>query len=300
MIEIRKAAPLIGAEILGVDVRALDDGSFAPVYRAFLDHIVIVIRGQQLDEQDFMAFSARFGELKAHFTRKALHPRFPNLMVMDNRVEDVARGVETRAATARLARVGAVWHTDTSYDYVAAKATGMYAINVPSTGGDTLFSNSYVAYDRLESKLRERIEGRSAEYVYGGRLKRQQDRVDDSERGRAPAVHPLVQVHPETGRKSLYFNDGQIIGVLGMDRAESDALIAQLAAHTASADGDYRHKWQRGDVVIWDNRCSIHCATGDYPLDERRTNWRTTIMDPGWRQHMPSRAQTHRATPVAQ
>jgi taurine dioxygenase len=160
----------------------------------------------------------------------------------------------------------------------------MYSVNVPSTGGDTLFSNSYAAYDALPAALKLKLENLSASYIYGGRLKRQQERLEDSVRGRPAAVHPLVQVHPETGRKSLYFNDGQIINVLGVDPAESDALIAELARRTSSVDGDYRHRWQRGDVVVWDNRCSIHCATGDYPVDERRTHWRSTIMEPGWEQ----------------
>lgn len=272
----------MGAEITGVDVRNLDDASFRAIYQAFLDHIVIVVRGQALNEQDFLAFSARFGELKVHITKKAQHPRYPHILLMDNRIVDKRNGCEETTASPLLVRVGTVWHTDTSYDYVAAKATGMYAVNVPSTGGDTLFANSYAAYDALPAALKVKIEGRSATYSYGGRLRRQQDRVEDSERGRPPAVHPLVQVHPETGRKTLYFNDGQITGIVGVEKIESDALIARLARHTASADGDYRHKWQAGDVVLWDNRCSIHCATGDYPVNERRTNWRTTIMASGW------------------
>ncbi len=284
MIEVRRVTPTIGAEILGVDVRRLDAQSFRTVYQAFLDHIVIVIRDQTLDEEQFLDFSARFGELKAHITKKAHHPRHPNLLLMDNRILDTRTGEETKTASPLLIRIGNVWHTDTSYDYVTAKATGMYAVNVPSTGGDTLFSNSYAAWDTLPDALKRKIEGRSATYVYGGRLKRQQDRMEESEKGRPPAVHPLVQVHPETGRKTLYFNDGQITSILGVDQAESDALIAALAQHTASPDGDYRHKWQRGDVVLWDNRCSIHCATGDYPANERRTNWRSTIMDVGWKQ----------------
>lgn len=294
---ITPASPRIGAEITGVDVRRLDESTFRAIYQAFLDHIVIVLRDQQLDEQAFLDFSARFGELKAHFTKKAHHPRFANILLMDNRIVDTRTGEETKTASPLLVKIGAVWHTDTSYDYVTAKATGMYAVNVPSVGGDTLFSNSYLAYETLPRALKEKIEGLSGAYVYGGRLKRQQDRVEESERGRAPAIHPLVQVHPETGRKTLYFNDGQIIAIVGLEQAESDALIAALARHTESADGDYRHKWRAGDVVLWDNRCSIHCATGDYPLHDRRTNWRTTIMEPGWQQRMPARgeAQTDRA-----
>ena len=283
MMEVRCVSPKIGAEILGADVRSLDAGAFREIYQAFLDHIVIVIHGQRLNEQEFLDFSARFGELKVHITKKAQHPRYPNLMLMDNRILDTRKGEEANTAPL-LVKIGNVWHTDTSYDYIAAKATGMYAVNVPSTGGDTLFSNSYAAYDALPDALKLKLEGLSATYVYGGRLKRQQERMEDSERGRPAAVHPLTQVHPETGRKTLYFNDGQIISILGVDKAESDALIADLARRTASADGDYRHKWQPGDVVMWDNRCAIHCATGDYPAHERRTNWRTTIMEPGWQQ----------------
>ena len=287
MLEVRRAAPKIGAQITGIDVRKLDAATFHAVYQAFLDHIVIVVRGQQLTEQEFLDFSARFGELKVHITKKAQHPRYPHILLMDNRVLDTRTGVEEKNAPPLLVRIGNVWHTDTSYDYVTAKATGMYSVNVPSTGGDTLFSNSYDAYEALPAALKQKLEGLSAAYVYGGRLKRQQERMEDSERGRPAAVHPLVQVHPETGRKSLYFNDGQIISVLGVGQAESDALIEDLARRTGGTDGDYRHKWQAGDVVLWDNRCSIHCATGDYPVHERRTNWRTTIMAPGWQQQEP-------------
>jgi len=283
MINISPATPEIGAEISGVDVRNLDDAAFRLIYRAFLDHIVIVVRGQNLTEQDFLDFSARFGELKPHITKKAHHPQYPDLLLMDNRILDTRKPEEATSAPALLVKLGAVWHTDTSYDYVTAKATGMYSVMVPSRGGDTLFSNSYAAYDALPPTLKRRIDGLSATYVYGGRLKRQQERLEDSERGRPAAVHPLVQVHPETGRKTLYFNDGQIMTVLGVDSRESDALIAELAQRTGSTDGDYRHKWQAGDVVLWDNRCSIHCATGDYPVNERRVNWRTTIMERGWK-----------------
>ena len=283
MINISPATPKIGAEISGVDVRNLDDAAFRLIYRAFLDHIVIVVRGQHLTEKDFLDFSARFGELKPHITKKAHHPQYPDLLLMDNRILDTRKADEAVSAPPLLVKLGAVWHTDTSYDYVTAKATGMYSVMVPSRGGDTLFSNSYAAYDALPPTLKRRIDGLSATYVYGGRLKRQQERLEDSERGRPAAVHPLVQVHPETGRKTLYFNDGQIMTVLGVDSRESDALIAELAQRTGSTDGDYRHKWQAGDVVLWDNRCSIHCATGDYPVNERRVNWRTTIMERGWK-----------------
>ncbi|MGZ5176144.1 MAG: TauD/TfdA dioxygenase family protein, partial [Burkholderiales bacterium] len=249
---------------------------------------VLVIRGQKLEPADFLGFAARFGELKPHLVKKSHHPHYPELMVMDNRIIDVKKNVEEANAPPLLVKLGAVWHTDLSYEYVTAKATGMHALAVPSTGGDTPFSNMYTAYETLSEKLKNKIEGLSASYKYGGRGKRQLERLEDADRDRAPALHPLVQVHPETGRKILYFNGGQVIDILGVDADESDVLIAQLKAHTESADGDYRHKWQAGDVVIWDNRCSIHTATGDYPVNERRTMWRTTVMNEGWQRRARS------------
>lgn len=282
MIEVRTLAPKIGAEIFIVDARKLDAAAFKVIYQAFLDHVLVLIRGQQLTESDFLEWSARFGELKPHIAKTAHHAQYPELMVMDNRILDVKKAMESATAPPLLVKLGAVWHTDLSYEYVAAKATAMHALAVPSTGGDTLFTNAYAAYESLPASLQQRIENLSGTYVYGGRLKRQQERLQEADRNRKPAVHQLVQVHPETGRKTLYFNDGQIIGIAGLAEAESEAIIAELRAHTESADGDYRHKWRAGDLVIWDNRCSIHCATGDYPVNERRTMWRTTIMEEGW------------------
>ena len=208
MLEIRRVAPKIGAEILGVDVRSLDEAAFRPIYQAFLDHIVIVIRKQSLEPADFLGFSARFGELKPHLVKKVSHAQYPELMVMDNRITDVKKNVEEASAPPLLVKLGAVWHTDLSYEYVTAKATGMHALAVPSTGGDTPFANMYTAYDTLSEELRKKVEGLSASYKYGGRGKRQLERLEEADRDRAPAVHPLVQVHEETGRKMLYFNGG--------------------------------------------------------------------------------------------
>ena len=281
MVEIRPLTPTIGAEITGVDVRALDEDAFARIHDAFLEHIVIAIRGQELTMEEFLAFGRRFGPIQPHIVRKSRHPELPELMVMDNKVVDTRVGA-VKSPKVALEKRGAVWHTDTSYNYVTAKATQLYARVIPSTGGDTLFSNTYEAYESLPAATKRRIEGLEARYKYGGRLARQVEMLEEADRVRPPAVHALVRVHPETGRKALYFNPGQVIDIAGLDTAESDALIAELTAHVESPDGDYRHKWRVGDLVAWDNRCAIHAATGDYPPHERRTMWRTTIMERDW------------------
>jgi taurine dioxygenase len=285
MVEVRRLAPNIGAEIVGLNLASLDEEAKRAVYHAFLDHIVVVIRNQNLGIAEFLGFGRAFGELKPHMVKRSHHPEHPELMVMDNRVVDIrtaapAGNEQAPAAKPILVKRGAVWHSDLMYEQTSAKATLLHGLAVPSAGGDTLFANTYASYERLPDRLKQRLEGLRATYIYGGRLKRQLEMLEEADRNRAPAVHSLVRVHPETGRKVLFFNDGQILEVLGLAKAESDALIAELKVHTEVPD--YRHEWQRGDVVIWDNRCSIHCATGDYPPGERRTIWRTTIMEEGW------------------
>jgi taurine dioxygenase len=240
-----------------------------------------VFRGQALDMESFLAHGRRYGPLRPHIVRKSRHPEFPDLMMLDSKIEDTMVGVEETPA-ANLVKRGAVWHTDTSYDYVTAKATQLYSRMIPSRGGDTLFANAYAVYDALPERLKRRIEGLKATYKYGGRLKREVQLLEEVDRTRPPAVHALVRIHPETGRKAIYFNPGQVMEIVGLDAAEGDALIDELKGYMETADGDYRHRWQVGDLVIWDNRCVIHAATGDYPPNERRSLWRATIMERNW------------------
>ena len=281
MVEVRPLGSGLGAEVVGVDLNALDDEQFAQIHDAFLAHIVLVFRGQEFEMEAFLAHGRRYGPLRPHIVQKSRHPVFPELMVMDNKVVDTKVGAVDKPSV-NLVKRGAVWHTDTSYDYVAAKATQLYARVIPSRGGDTLFANAYAIYDALPDALKRRIEGLRATYKYGGRLRREVALLEDADRVRPAAVHPLVKVHPETGRKAIYFNPGQVMEIAGLDEAESDALIDELTGYVESPDGDYRHKWQVGDLVIWDNRCVVHAATGDYPPHERRVHWRATIMARDW------------------
>lgn len=281
MLEIRPLSAKIGAEVAGVDLKTLGDEDFAKIYDAFLDHIVLVFRGQGLAMEDFLEHGRRYGPIRQHIVRKSRHPVFPDLMVMDNKIVDTKKGAEKNPSV-NLVKRGAVWHTDTSYDYVTAKATQLYARAIPSRGGDTLFSNAYAIYDALPEVLKRRIDGLSAAYKYGGRLKREVQLLEEEDQVRPAAVHALVRVHPETGRKTIYFNPGQVMEIVGLDKSESDDLIAELITYAESPDGDYRHEWQVGDLIVWDNRCLVHAATGDYPPEERRIHWRASMMEHDW------------------
>ena len=295
MVEVRPLGTKVGAEVAGVDLAALTDADFARIYDAFLNHAVLVFHDQTLDMESFLAYGRRYGPLRPHIVQKSRHPEFPDLMMLDSKIEDTKVGVQETPA-ANLVKRGAVWHTDTSYDYVTAKATQLYSRMIPSRGGDTLFASAYAVYDALPERLKRRIEGLKATYKYGGRLKREVQLLEEEDRVRPAAVHALVRSHPETGRKAIYFNPGQVMEIVGLGAAEADALIDELKGYMETPDGDYRHKWRVGDLVIWDNRCVIHAATGDYPPSERRSHWRATIMEPGWeRADAAARAALRRA-----
>jgi len=275
-IEVRAIHPGIGAEILGVDLTKIGDDEFRLIYKAFLDYLVVVVRSQHFTIERFLAYSRRFGRPTPHIVKKTRHPQYPELTVM---------GENTRKPDGKIDNTvlkrGEGWHTDTAFLPEPAKATQLYAVEIPSYGGDTLFANMYAAYDALPDALKNRIEHMQARFCNSGKLKAQNDLLDEEERNRPPVVHPVVRVHPETGRKSLYVNPIHLLELVGMSPEEGDELLKDLFARMVQPGFEYRHKWQVGDVVIWDNRCLIHSATGGYPISERRIHWRTTIMGNG-------------------
>ena len=172
---------------------------------------------------------------------------------------------------------GENWHTDGAYDEVSFKATQLYALAIPSTGGDTLFSSMYAAYGALPEGLKDRIGERRGAFTYAGRSTRSAQLLNPEDRDWTPVMHPILRAHPETGRKGLYFDPGKIVAVEGLEESESDDLIDELKTYMIQPEGQYRHKWRKGDIVIWDNRCTYHKAAADYPPEEDRIHWRVSI-----------------------
>src|SRR5215468_1747008 len=276
MIDVRRLGKQVGAEIHGVDVKTLDEAGFAAIYRAWLDANVVVIPGQELAIEDFLRYSRRFGVVVPHPSKSTRHPDHPEITLL---------GVEKFGADGTLDmtiyRRGAEgWHTDGAYDHEPFKATQLYALAVPSRGGDTLFASGYAAYEALPDRLKERLDSAMGAFSYGGR-RGGSPLLDKEDQDWKPVLHPIVRTHPETGRKSLYFDPGKIVDIIGCERSESDALIAELKGYMIQPDAEYRHKWRKGDIVIWDNRCSYHKAAGDYPPEEDRIHWRVSINDCG-------------------
>ena len=269
--EIRRLGP-IGAEVVGVDVKTMDDATFGRIYQAWLDFNVICVRDQALGLQDFLAYSRRFGTVTPHPSKSTRHPDCPEITVLG-----INKFHPDGTLNREIYRRGAEgFHTDGSYEEVPFKATQLYALAVPSTGGDTFFSSAYAAYDELPQHLKRAIEGRYGSFKYGGRMQRNL-LLDEEDRKAKPVRHPLVRVHPETRRTLLYFDQGKILSIEGLDEKESDAIVEELCAYMVQPPCQYRHKWRKGDVVIWDNRCSYHKAAGDYPPEEDRIHWRVSI-----------------------
>ena len=274
--EIRCLGEGIGAEITGVDVTTLDDAAFAKIYRAWLDYNVIAVRGQHLCTEDFLAYSRRFGRLAEHPSKNTRHPDHPEITLLG-----VNKFGPDGKLNNKIYRRGAeAFHTDGNYEEEPFKATQLYALAIPSRGGDTYFASMYTAYDLLPDRLKKRLEGCYGVYIYGGRKTEYNTLLTQEDfNARKPVRHPILGTHRETGRRVLYFDSVKISHIEGMDAAESNALIDELVGQMTPHGAQYTHKWRKGDVVIWDNRCSYHKAAGDYPPEEDRIHWRVSIKE---------------------
>jgi len=272
VIEVNRLGPQIGAEILGVDAKHLDEETFATIYRTWLECNVIAVRDQALEIEDFLAYSRRFGRLHEHPSKSTRHADHPQLTVMGiNKFDEDGKLID---AVYRRGADG--WHTDGAYDQESFKATQLYAVAIPSVGGDTLFASMYAAYDGLPARLKESLDGRLGAFTYGGRGKATA-LLNPEDRAWTPVLHPIIRIHPETGRKALFFDPGKILRIEGLDTTQSDDLIDELTELMIQPGAEYRHRWRVGDIVIWDNRCSYHRAAGDYPPEQDRIHWRVSI-----------------------
>jgi taurine dioxygenase len=275
--EIRPLHPVLGAEVLGLDLtRDMPEDVFALIRDAFNRNSVLVFRGQEaLAPNRHVAFSRRFGELEVHVMRQFLHPEHPEILLVSNEIRD--------GKHIGLADAGRYWHSDLSYKAQPSLASLLHAKVLPVQGGDTLFASMVAAYEGLPAALRDRINDLRAEHDYAARVSRQRSemgvRPELSAAQRAevpPVVHPVVRVHDETGRRALFVSEGFTTRILDIPEAESDDILRQLFAAALEPEIIYRHRWRDGDMVMWDNRAVIHLAAG-CPPELPRTMFRTTI-----------------------
>ena len=279
MLHLKPLSPGFGLEASGIDLsERLSDEAFVEIEDAFFDGQVLSIPHQRLTPAEFVAFARRFGPPEPHVIDQFHHPDDRNILILSNVVID--------GEPQGLADAGTYFHTDYSYLDVPARATMLYSIEVPESGGDTLFANQYAAYDSLPAAMKRKIEPLVAVHHYGnrhvseGEARTAASTLTDDQKAKMPLItHPLVRRHPVTGRKALYAVSGSSYGIVGMPHDEAVALLDELTAHATQDKYVLRYSYGVGDVVIWDNASLLHSATLTDP-ECARTLWRITVKEP--------------------
>ena len=268
-IQIHPIAGALGAEISGADLsRALDDAAIATLRRAWLEHLVLFFRDQDLAPAQFLAFARRFGEVIEYPFVRGLDA-FPEI-------------IEVLKLPHERVNFGGIWHSDTAYLDVPPMASMLIAREVPPAGGDTLFANMYLAYETLSDGMRRILDGLVAlnSSAKADVTRTREDRTRDSARADARreyvAAHPAVRVHSETGRRALYVNVAHTVGFEGLTQEESAPILEYLFRHQVRPELTCRFRWRPGSIAFWDNRCAQHNPINDYH-GSRRLMHRVTL-----------------------
>jgi len=265
-IALRPLTPNIGVELLGVDLaQPMDDETFAAIRAAWMRHTILLVRDQaHLRPEDLIAFARRFGELDEHDQPQYCLPAYPEIAIVSN-VKEGGRHIGAPKA-------GRQWHSDAQYLRRPPSASLLWAKEVPPAEGNTCFANMIAAYDALDAQLAARIRRLRINFsrvqAYA-RYHPERPPLGDDEKARLPDVqHPIARKHPETGEHALYVGGEQHGGtVIGLPEEESEALMRSLREFATQPRFVYEHRWRGGDLVVWDNRSTMHCAL---PFDEDR------------------------------
>jgi taurine dioxygenase len=286
-VEVRATGAALGADIAGVDLsQELRPETVDAIKEAWSDNLVLRFRGQRLDDDQLMRFSAHFGELDWAPVIAAARVKVPG---EDRYVESVEEGrryisvisniIEGGKAIGALGAYEAIWHTDMSFNAEPPCASALYALEVPPSGGDTGFANMYLAYETLPDELRRRIQGRSCRHDSSrnsaGELRRGSSEVTDPRQ--APGTdHPIIRTHPVTGRKALFLGRRRNAYIQGLELEESETLLDALWAHATRPELTWYQQWRVGDLVLWDNRCVLH-RRDEFDPNSRRLMHRSQI-----------------------
>jgi taurine dioxygenase len=271
---IRPLGFALGAEVTGIDLRQpLNDLARRELLEAWHRHLVLVFPGQDLSAEQQIAFSRNFGELEHNESQPYYRdPGHPEILLVTNRPIG-GKPSETR-------NTGRNWHADLTYTTRPAKGSLLLCKEKPPVGGDTMWANLYLAYETLSAPLREfldRLEAIHDVSLVKGLEKRDPEKVADLMRRNPPVAHAVVKIHPDTGRKSLFLGQ-RIRGFVGMTEEESAPILAFLNQHATSPEFTYRHRWSVNDLVMWDNRCTLHVALPDFDQSKPRHMTRTSLL----------------------
>jgi len=282
----------LGAEISGIDLsQPLDDATFEAVADAFFDNEVVFFRNQKLTPAQQVAFTRRFGILEQHVRKESRLPGHPEILIVSNLLDEKGNAIGSQDA-------GRFWHSDLSYKAEPSMLSALYSVEVPMKDGrilgDTSFASTTAAYAALPEATKKRLQGlknvhsyryyrnknaqaQQEELAAGGRVIQEHMPTEEQLKTVPDVETPVVRTHPVTKRKGLFLNEAHTSGIVGMPKAEGDALLAELYAHIIKPEFVYTHHWQAGDLLMWDNCAVQHKATFDYDLPQRRLMYRTTV-----------------------
>jgi len=264
----------MGAEVTGLDLRKpLDDLTRRRLYDAWLRHVVLVFPGEPLTPEQLIAFSANFGTLDDHESQA------PETLLEGHREILVVTNKHRLGKPSGTRNTGRNWHTDLSYTLRPAKGAALMCVEKPPVGGDTMWANLTMAWETLSPKMQAILEGLEAVHdvsLVKGIAQRDPAIVREMRTRNPPVVHPMVRVHPDTGKKSLLAGE-RVSHILGFSEEESRALLDFLNTHATSPEFVYRHRWRVGDIVLWDNRCTCHVALPDFDQTKPRLMLRCSL-----------------------
>jgi taurine dioxygenase len=271
----RRLSNVFGVEIMDVDLRErLDDLTIASIRALWNEYGIVLFRGQDITAQQLIDYSRRFGELDLHETVKPLrHQEVPELAVLST--------IPVDGKPSPTEQVGRHWHSDLSYTTRPPLGSIFHAQILPEVGGDTLFTSTAAAYDALSDAMKKMIEPLWAvhDYMMVESMKRRDPAiVAQLGKSNPPVAQPIVRAHDETGRKTLYIGEQLTRRIVGMTEKESAPLLRFLAEHMVDPLFTYRQKWQKNDLIMWDNRSTMHLALADFPKGTHRYCVRTTIL----------------------
>jgi taurine dioxygenase len=248
-----------GAEILDVDIKHADEATLDQVVAAFQAHGAILLRDQSLEPADLMRFIKRFGEPEDHTLVENTLSGFPKIYVLSNRVDDTGKPIGAH-------NDGIGWHTDYSYKAEPVMSTMLYAVEVPPVGSDTLLADLCKAWNALPPDRQAALDGKMVHHSWlhfmaTRDFNRMEDPSESLKADNPDVYHPLVRTHPSDGRKALFVSTGTVKGVVGMPNPEGLSLMDELIEFATQDEFVFRHKWREGDVLMWDNRCTLHTGT---------------------------------------
>ena len=275
-VAVRPSPAPLGAEIVGVDLaQKLDADTFSTIDAALSEHLVIVLRHQQLTPDRLLRFARRFGDLEISPRTQFAVPDYPEILLLSNILDADGQPIGNADA-------GRTWHTDLSYTATPPRGSLLYAVEIPTNErgealGETWFVSTAAAYDALPEDMKQRLHGLRAVHRAGAKQYTPGSRLADAVKYLPDVVHPVIRTHPVTGRRAIYVRAGECVGIVGLPDAEALPLIQELSDWVTRPEFLYRHRWRVGDLLMWDNCCAQHLAVKDYELPQRRLMHRVTV-----------------------